>query len=228
MTTPDPQGAPSRRSVPERLATLGVSIDLFEEATAYAAEQARLNTDFDAPAMRGITFWSRVNRRLAEQLTDPTKTDPPWQRTRRDSILRVIHPGLTHAITAISGEGGVGDVDNPRVRSKNPKGQVMARLVEENSFYVEAHGQSVLATRDEVEFGRELESMPLWFFLYKQTNTGLKAELSLPVKMDGKYVNQWHERIPIPLHVDPGFDVSMRDRPDTGPAPQVDVEPREE
>mgnify|MGYP001149445666 CR=1 FL=1 len=224
MLQPDPQ---EQRHL-DRLAELGVSTELFKKATEWATSQAGQNSDYDAPAMKGITFWSRTNRYLAERLTDPEETTPPWQWTSRDSILRVIHPSLTHAITAISGEGGVGDLKKP-ARSKNPKGRVMARLVEENSFYIEAHGQSVLATRDEVEFGRELDAVPLWFFLYKRTKTGLKAELSLPVKMNGMYVNEWQERIPVPLlGVDPGFDVALRDTPDSAPSPNVLLEQRAE
>ncbi|MCX4490006.1 hypothetical protein OG890_39665 [Streptomyces anulatus] len=205
-----------------RLKQLGVSKELFEEALDWAGAEARMCTGFDAPAMAGITFWSRTNRYLAEYLTDPEKQDPVWKYTARDSILRVVHPSGSHAITAVSGSGGVGDPDSS-VRSKNPKGRVMAQLVENNVRY-ERGGQGVFSSRDEIEFGGELDSMPLWFLLYEQNEAGeLSAELSLPVKMEGKYVNEWSERIPLFIHTDPGLDIALLDAPDNGDDLDFDI-----
>ncbi|MGI5330944.1 hypothetical protein [Actinomadura nitritigenes] len=207
----DPQ-APAE----QRLAELGVSRELFRKVLKGAAVEVSGCTEFDAPAAPGFIFWSRANRFLAEELVPSD-----WKWTSRDSILRVIHPSGSHAITAISADGGVGDLE-ATVRSKNPKGKAMARLVEKN-------GQFSLMTRDEVLFGRELDQMPTWCLLYKRTRGGTVAELSLPVKMNGKYVNEWQERIPVDLPDlgDPGVDVSLLDDP--GPddeGPEVIVEMR--
>ncbi|MGY1456870.1 hypothetical protein [Streptomyces sp. SS8] len=183
---------------------------LFEDALDWAAAQARMCTEFDAPAMAGITFWSRANRYLAQYLTDAENQTPVWKWTPRDSILRVVHPSGSHAITAISGSGGVGDLDC-QVRSKNPKGRVMAQLVEDNARY-ERSGQYIIQSRDEARFGQELDSMPLWFLLYERNENGfLAAELALPVKMEGKFVNEWSERIPLFTRTDPGVDVALLD-----------------
>jgi hypothetical protein len=193
-----------------RLTQLGVTKKMFEEAADWAAAQARMCTEYDAPAMPGITFWSRINRYLAEYLTNAEKQTPVWKRTSRDSILRVVHPSGSHAITAISGSGGVGDPKR-QVRSKNPKGRVMAQLVENNAKY-ERNGQFVFRSRDDVEFGGELDSMPLWFLLYERNEEGLlAAELALPVKMEGKFVNEWSERIHLFTHADPGVDINILD-----------------
>ncbi|MFF8234755.1 hypothetical protein [Streptomyces caelestis] len=206
-----------------RLEQLGVTKKLFQNALDQATSDARMCTEFDAPAMHGITFWSRTNRYLAEQLTDPEEQSPVWKYTTRDSILRVVHPTGSHAITAVSGAGGVGDPDS-KVRSKNPKGRVMAQLVEDNVKY-ERNGQTVIGSRDEFEFGGELDSMPLWFLLYGRTEDGrLVAELSLPVKMEGKYVNEWNERIPLFTGEDPGFDLGLLDSPDDGDGGDLDFE----
>ncbi|MEU2075542.1 hypothetical protein [Streptomyces sp. NPDC013489] len=201
------------RQCDERLAQLDFSKDLFHLALDLAAEDVRGCTDMDAPSMRGTTFWSRTNRYLAEQLTPLG-----WEYTTRDSILRTIHPDRTHVITAISAAGGVGNLD-AKVRSKNPKGPKMAKVVENN-------GQFVLMTRDEVRWGRELDEMPTWCLLYKRDKDGISAELSLPVKMHSAYVDEWIERIPLDLPDlgDPGFDVALLDDPGDGEGPQVMVE----
>ncbi len=198
-----------------RLAQLDVASGVFHTSLERAIADVRSCTDFDAPMMGGVMFWSRANRYLAEAL-DPQG----WVHTSRDNILRMIHPTGTHAITAISGVGGVGNVRTP-VRSKNPKGPVMARLVEIN-------GQFALMSRDEILFGRELEDIPTWFLLYQWREGVLSAELSLPVKMNGKFVDEWQERIPLSLPDlgDPGADISLLDEPDDdegGPEVQVEL-----
>ncbi|MEU9502622.1 hypothetical protein [Streptomyces sp. NPDC048196] len=206
MAQPDPQ-----RQV-NQLAQLGVSTDLFTVVLSMALEDVRSCTDFDAPAARGFLFWSRANRYLAEVLVPDG-----WGRTSRDSILRVIHPDRTHAITAISAEGGVADLKK-QVRSKNPKGPAMARMVEKN-------GQLSFMSHDELLYGVELDQIPTWCLLYRRDSREILAELSLPVKMNGKFVDEWLTRIPISLPpMDaPGFDISL-DAPGTEEAPEVVVE----
>lgn len=202
----------------KRLTELDLSIDLLGEALDRAAADVRSCTTYDAPAAPGFLFWSRVNRYLAESLT-PRR----WKHTSRDSILRVFHPTGSHAITAISGEGKIGNL-RAKVRSKNPKGEAMARLVERN-------GQLAFYTRDEVIYGTELDQVPTWFLLYARTKSSIKAELSLPVKMTGKYVDEWHERIPLDLPDigDPGSKIHILDEPPPGnDSPEVVVEVRDE
>lgn len=196
----------------QQLAELGVPADLFTLALGMAVEDVRGCTDFDAPAARGFLFWSRTNRYLAEVLVPDG-----WGRTSRDSILRVIHPDRTHAITAISAEGGVANLKKP-VRSKNPKGPAMARMVEKNV-------QLSFVSRDELLYGVELDQIPTWCLLYKRVEGEILAELSLPVKMNGKFVDEWLTRIPISLPPmdDPGFDISLDD-PGDDEGPEVVVE----
>lgn len=200
-----------------RLAQLDFSIELFKQALDGAVVDVSGCTKFDAPGMPGYMFWSRTNRYLAEELHPQG-----WKWTQRDSILRMVHPTASHAITAISAEGGVGDL-KARVRSKNPKGQAMATMVEKN-------GQCMFMSHDELEFGRELDQIPTWCLLYKRTDEGpIVAEVSLPIGMKGKYVKEWDERIPLDLPDlgDPGVDVSLLDDPgpDTN-GPEVVVEMR--
>lgn len=197
----------------QRLTELDFTIDLFERALGQAAADVRGCTDFDAPAAPGFLFWSRSNRYLAEALSPAG-----WERTSRDSILRMIHPTRSHAITAISADGAIGDLDG-KVRSKNPKGAAMARLVEVN-------GQLSILSRDEVLYGVELDQLPTWCLLYKREMGSVSAELALPEKMNGKYIDQWTERIPLNLPDlgDPGSDIALLDSPPDGDGPEVIVE----
>lgn len=192
----------------QRLVELGLCEEIFRGALEMAAADARSCTSFDAPAMPGITFWSRTNRYLAERLYPPPEG---WLHTSRDSILRVFHPTLSHAVTAISASGGVADCTK-RVRSKNPKGSIMAKLVRQT--------QMAMLSPDEVLYGCDLDEIPLWFLLYKRDEGGIiKAELSLPLEMNGKFIDDWQERIPLDLPDlgDPGTDISLLDTPPDGP-----------
>lgn len=97
----------------------------------------------------------------------------------------------------------------------------MARLVENNN-------QLAFMSRDEILFGRELEDIPTWFLLYQWHEGVLSAELSLPVKMNGPFVEEWLNRIPLilPDIGDPGADISLLDEPDDdegGPEVQVEL-----
>jgi hypothetical protein len=211
LTIPDQQRHTSR------LAELGFSENLFGTILSQAATDVRSCTDFDAPGARGYLFWSRANRYLAEELTADS-VDPSWCRTSRDNILRMIHPKRSHAITAISAEGKIGDLNRP-VRSKNPKGTAMQRLVEKN-------GQLAFLSHDEALFGIELDQIPTWCLLYKRVGGTVEAELSMPVAMNGKYVNEWLERIPLHLNgiSDPGDDLNILDTPpEDGRGPDFDV-----
>lgn len=197
----------------QRLTELDFTVELFERALGQAAADVRGCTEFDAPAAPGFLFWSRSNRYLAEALSPEG-----WKRTSRDSILRMIHPSRSHSITAISADGAVGDLGG-MVRSKNPKGAAMARLVELNV-------QIPLMTRDEVLYGVELDQLPMWCLLYKRDRDSISAELSLPKKMNGKYIDEWSERIPLDLPglEDPGSEISLLDSPPDGDGPDVIVE----
>jgi hypothetical protein len=216
-----PEGTLEESDYPEylqRLAELDFSVELLANALDWAAADVRSCTEFDAPSQPGSMFWSRTNRYIAEQLVPQG-----WARTARDSILRCVHPSGSHAVTAISATGGVGN-PKKRVRSKNPKGPAMARLVERN-------GQLTLMTHDEVLYGKELDQIPTWCLLYKRDRRSgrVVAEVSLPVKMNGKYVGTFKPRIPLdmPDLGDPGVDIALLDDPGpSGPAgaPEVKVE----
>jgi hypothetical protein len=197
-----------------RLAQLDLSTTLIFEVLDLAVADVRTCTDFDAPAMRGFMFWSRANRYLAEALTPQE-----WDRTSRDSILRMIHPTRSHCVTAISAGGGVGDLKK-RVWAKNPKGKAMAKVVSINE-------QLAMLSHDEALYGKELDQIPTWCLLYKRESGTVIAELALPIKMNGKYVDEWQERIPLDLPDlgDPGADINLLDDPgDGGEGPEVEVE----
>lgn len=195
-----------------RLSDLGLTADDLRFALAASVADVRTCTDLDAPGMPGYMFWSRCNRYLRERLVPAG-----WQPASRDHILRVVHPEGRFAITATSAAGGVG-VEDAWVSTKNPKGPATAKVVERN-------GQLALFGMDAGP-SLELDDITTWYLLYKNDKSGLSAELALPVRMSGKFVDVWNERIffDMPPMDGPGFDVSRLDDPDDGEGPEVVVE----
>jgi hypothetical protein len=198
----------------QRLGELGlVPADLHRTLEGGSAE-ARLCTEMDAPGMAGYAFWSRANRAFRERMGAQG-----WTFSNSQSILRTIHPSGEFAITAVSASGRVGDEAagfSGDLRTKNPKGAAIAKLVERN------HEQLPLFVIPSITGKVEVEAsdLPTWFLLYKSSKEGLEFELSLPVEMHGKFVDTWQERIILPNNpfLGPEFDIKRLDEvPETAP-----------
>ncbi|MEU7909550.1 hypothetical protein [Microbispora bryophytorum] len=170
---------------------LDLNSELIERALYMAAADARGCTALDSPGAAGYLFWSRANRYLREALLPEG-----WKFSNRDWILRTIHPSGAFAITAMSGWGGVADLDKD-VRAKNPKGAAVAQLVERNGKQMSLFDLPDQDDMDEVE-SKDTGGIPTFFILYQENEFGeIDIELSLPVEMHGKYVDTWRVRIPI-------------------------------
>lgn len=196
-----------------RLADLDLTAEDLQFALAAAVADVRTCTEFDAPGMPGYMFWSRCNRYLRERLAPAG-----WTPASRNHILRTVHPDGRFAITAMSGSGGVG-VPDAFVSTKNPKGPATAKLVERN-------GQLSLFGAEALDPRLDIDDIWTWYLLYKNDQSGLSAELSHPVKMNGGYVDTWDERIffQMPPMEGPGFDLSKLDDPGDDEGPDVMVE----
>ncbi|MEW1719623.1 hypothetical protein [Streptomyces sp. NPDC093109] len=176
-------------SAVQRLAELDLTPKALHKGLAGGSAEARMCTDMDAPGMAGYAFWSRSNRALREHLTREG-----WTFSNSQSILRCIHPSGTFAITAVSGSGRVGDENadfSGSVRTKNPKGPAMAKLVQRNHEQLPLFALADNRKQEEPE----VNDLPTWFLLYKSSRDGLSFELSLPVEMHGKNVDTWRERV---------------------------------
>ncbi|MER5948269.1 hypothetical protein ABT127_19655 [Streptomyces sp. NPDC001904] len=200
-----------------RLRELGLTPKDVRRAIEGGLAEARLCTDMDAPGMAGYAFWSRSNRTFRERMTLNA-----WTYSNSQSILRTIHPSGAFAITAVSGSGMVGEEAadfSGDVRTKNPKGSAVAKLVERNSGQM-----SLFPELDEIEEEEiEANDLPTWFLLYKSSKAGLMFELSLPVRMHGKHVDTWLERIILDDNPFLGAEFDIKRLDEIPPAAPVDV-----
>ncbi|MGW7350014.1 hypothetical protein [Streptomyces sp. NPDC054784] len=203
-----------------RLRELDLTPKDVHRAIAGGLAEARLCTEMDAPGMAGYAFWSRSNRTFRERMTPND-----WTFSNAQSILRTINPSGTFAITSVSGSGMVGEEAadfTGDVRTKNPKGSAVAKLVERNFMQLPLFSVPGEGAEKEVE----VNDLPTWFLLYKSSNEGLMFELSLPVQMHGKYVDSWRERIILDDNPFLGaeFDIKRLDEIPTAAPVDVPVE----
>ena len=110
----------------DRLAELGLSIDLVERVVRQADAEASFCTPLDPPIMEGLTRWARTNRFLREELIPLG-----WGFDNPRNLPRTIHPGGQFAIVATTGDdvtGLAGLLPAP----KYAKGYATTRAVEVN------------------------------------------------------------------------------------------------
>ena len=82
----------------DRLAELGLSVDLVERVVRRADAEASFCTPLDPPIMEGLTRWGRTNRFLREELIPPG-----WSFDNPRNLPRTIHPSGEFAIVATTG-----------------------------------------------------------------------------------------------------------------------------
>jgi hypothetical protein len=90
----------------DRLAELGLSIEIVERVVRRADAEASICTALDPPIMEGLTRWGRTNRFLREELVPAA-----WSYDNPHLLPRTIHPSGEFAIVATTGDELTGLVD---------------------------------------------------------------------------------------------------------------------
>jgi hypothetical protein len=176
----------------DRLAELGLTVEIVERVVRRADAEAGFCTRFDPPIMEGLTRWARTNRFLREELVPAG-----WSFDNPRNLPRTIHPRGEFAIVAATGDQLTGLLDLLPA-TKYPKGDATARAVLTNEQQL---------TLDFEEFdlrmadGRatDVADMLTWFMLFHVDDEGFHVELSLPdAFVDGR-ITSWAERIILPV-----------------------------
>jgi hypothetical protein len=174
----------------DRLAELGLSLDLVERVVRQADAEASFCTPLDPPIMEGLTRWARTNRFLREELVPLG-----WGFDNPRNLPRTIHPGGQFAIVAITGDdvtGLAGLLPGP----KYARGYATTRAVEVN-------GQLALDFGDSGDFGPgglpPRDHLLTWLLLFRITDDGFHVELSLPDRIDDGRITRWAERVILPV-----------------------------
>jgi len=177
-------------AAPDRLAELGLTVELVERVLRRADAEASMCTPLDPPIMEGLTRWGRANRYLREELVPAG-----WRYDNPRNLPRTIHPGGEFAIVAATGDDLTG-LAGLLPRTKYRKGEATARAVQVN-------GQLAL---DFGDFDRRLSDgsgddgdLLTWLLLFHAGEDGFRVELSLPDAIDDGKITSWAERIILPF-----------------------------
>jgi hypothetical protein len=180
----------------DRLAELGISVDMVERVVRRANAEANLCTPLDPPIMEGLTRWGRTTRYLREELI-PTG----WRFDNPRNLARTIHPDGEFAIVATSGDEATGLIDLVPT-TRYPKGYATVRAVETN--------EQLALDFDDLDLGPDADAdadadepiisndMLTWYMLFYKDDEGFRVELSLPDGIVDGRITSWVERIVLP------------------------------
>jgi hypothetical protein len=173
----------------DRLAELGLTVELIERVVRRADAEASICTALDPPIMEGLTRWGRTNRFLREELLPVG-----WRFDNPRNLPRTIHPGGEFAIVAATGDELTGLADQLPA-TKYGKGDATVQAIEINDQLMLDFGDLGPGLDD----GDGSGDMLTWFLLFHVDDEGFRVELSLPDAIVDGRITSWAERIILPV-----------------------------
>jgi len=174
----------------DRLAELGLTVELVERVLRRADAEASMCTPLDPPIMEGLTRWGRTNRYLREELVPAG-----WRYDNPRNLPRTIHPDGEFAIVAATGDDLTG-LAALLPRTKYRRGDATARAVQVNGQLALDLGDFDCGQDDDRDRDRDLLT---WLLLFHADDDGFRAELSLPDAIEDGRITGWAERIILPF-----------------------------
>jgi hypothetical protein len=175
----------------DRLAELGLSVEMVERVVRRADAEASICTLLDPPIMEGLTRWGRTNRFLREELIQVG-----WTFDNPCNLPRTIHPGGEFAIVATTGDELTGLLDLLPT-TKYAKGYATVQAVETNGQLTLDFGDFDLGAADRQ--ARKTGELLTWLMLFHVDDEGFRVELSLPDAIVEGRITSWAERIILPV-----------------------------
>lgn len=182
----------------QRLAELGVPLEVVREALAAGDIAARQADEYHPVTAAGTMRWFETVRMLRQGLAGRG-----WATREIRNSPRSFSPAGDTAIVAVSGDWRTGNREL-EPKTANPRGRASSRAVEVNQ-QLEFNLDIVGAVLSDMSAERDGD-VRTWFLLYYRSETaGLRAEVSLPVRgHDRGVVDKWSDRIILdPLTFDP-------------------------
>jgi hypothetical protein len=175
----------------DRLAELGLSVEMVERVVRRADAEASICTLLDPPIMEGLTRWGRTNRFLREELIPVG-----WTFDNPCNLPRTIHPSGEFAIVATTGDELTGLLDLLPT-TKYAKGYATVQAVETNGQLTLDFGDFDLGAADGQT--RNPGELLTWLMLFHVDDEGFRVELSLPDAIVEGRITSWAERIILPV-----------------------------
>lgn len=171
----------------DRLADLGLSLDVLEEAV-WVGELYRSGcTANDPKAVPGYIAWARAIRCLREQLLPLG-----WESLEVSNLPLVLNPKNRVAVAVSSGDDATGNAALV-AKTKNRKGKAAKAMVA-NGYH-----QLSLFPNDSAGTVKKPQGFQIWYLLVSRQGNEAYYQLSLPRRMEeGKPIRDWAETIFFP------------------------------
>jgi hypothetical protein len=176
-----------KRKAVNRLAELGLSVELIERVVRRADADVSTFTELDPPILLGLTRWGRMSRYLREELVPEG-----WTFDNPRNLARTIHPGGEFAIVAATGDeltGLAGLLPTTRYR----KGDATVRAVAVNEQLTFDFGDGFTP-----DLTADAGALLTWILLFFEDESEFRVELSLPDGIEDGRITSWAERIILP------------------------------
>jgi hypothetical protein len=196
-----------------RLAELGVPLEALQRAVQ-AGHVARITcTENDPPQAPGTDAWRYTIRALRDELCSRG-----WRKADPHNFSLTINDARQINIVVESGDA-LTRQKHGSPRTKSLKGLYIEAATVRNNIEGDLFPETL---SDDLRRIASILEYPTWIFLIYITDQEYRAELSLPIAMEGEQITDWSERIFIP---DPETPFGSQIEPDVGePAgPDIDV-----
>lgn len=170
--------------VVDRLAQLGLTIEVLREAVAMGEAARNSCTANDPVIAPGFLAWARTTRGLRDCLAVPG-----WQRSSDGGLETVVSPEGKLAIAVATGDDATGRIGGSP-KTKYSKGPATAAAIEQNQL------SFLFADSAPIVPGPVPTERVTWLLLIARGTEEVRCELSLPKAIgdDGR-VESWSERI---------------------------------
>lgn len=161
-------------AVEARLADLGLSVEILQEAIKFGQLHRSSCTSHDPLCLPGIMAWGKTIQRLRDLLVPRG-----WSAVNERNLPLVMDSPKKVAIAVATGDDGTG-VASLAVRTKYPKGTATASFIEKNGEQLSLFdlGEKIKAIKK-----REPGCMT-WVLLIARNEDEVRCELSLPTSFD--------------------------------------------
>lgn len=205
----------SSRDIRIALARLELRADLLLEVVRAGHLARSTRTENDAPNAAGVYQWNEMVRVMREQLVAVG-----WERRNDDGLPTIVNPVTGIGLAVSSGNSSTG-IAHQVPSTKYHKGPGTVERVTSNAELMLPFPDLAPSVRR----NREKGSISTWTLLFFTDDHEVRAELSLPVMIDGSgQINGWSDRIILPATPLDGDGSRTIPEPDFGP--DIDIEIR--
>jgi hypothetical protein len=207
------------------LDALGLTLEVLATAREAWDRAAASATAFEPVTSPGTKGWIAGIGALRENLSIAPFRD--WEAANRRNLPLSINRKKSIALTATSGDPWTGWLD-PQGReptTKNPKGLVLTEAVGSNAKQLALLDDAYMRRSDGKPYKMTGEPLPLTYLLLVfNSDVDMKAELSLPRKIDDGEIVAWEKRIILPkMPRGPALPAKRQDQGDMGDVIDVPV-----